>query len=53
MDSPYDAYMAMHFAYWALIVLGCDDLIIDSVTFGEIVHVLRVGGFSSGCFALL
>ena len=45
VDSPYGAHMAVHFAYWALPIPGCDDLIIDPTTFGEIVYVPRVGGF--------
>jgi len=29
----------------ALLILGCDNLIIDHATFGDIVYVPRVGGF--------
>jgi hypothetical protein len=45
MDSPYGAHMVVHFAYWALPIPRCDDLIIDPATFGDIVYVPRVGGF--------
>jgi hypothetical protein len=45
MDSFYSAHLAMHFAYWALPVPGCDDAIIDPAT-GEVLYVLGFGGFT-------
>jgi hypothetical protein len=47
-DSPCDEHMAVSFDYWALPVPGCDDLVIDSPTFGDIVSIPRVGGFLVG-----
>jgi hypothetical protein len=35
----------MHFAYWALLISGCDDIIFDPTTFGDVLYVPGVGGF--------
>lgn len=50
MDSLYNAHLLMHLTYWALPVSGCDDIIFDPTTFGDVLYVPRDGGFIMEAF---
>jgi hypothetical protein len=50
-ESCYNAHLAMYFAYLTSTIRGCHNIFIDPATFGYVIYVPRVGGFTVDALA--